>query len=168
MFMFSDAKVNSLSQWLNGLNFLGWRIFSRENKPFQLFFSGSRTAEWVKVDLSRLGSKFGAYLETTSHDLDTWLGFHGDRCFNVPLVGEGFPPETNHMASSPPEFKQWKKGPWLFMVYRGWKPTQLYGDYFINHDIRIPINHPGFTGKYGRFFFVAQMHDSHGSKMCFS
>ena len=29
-----------LGQWLNGLNFLGWRIFSRENKV-QTFFSGS-------------------------------------------------------------------------------------------------------------------------------
>ena len=27
-----------LGQWLNGLNFLGWRIFSRENKPFKRFF----------------------------------------------------------------------------------------------------------------------------------
>ena len=30
------------------------------------------------------------------------------------------------------------KKPWLFMVYGGWNPTQLYGDYFINHEIRIP------------------------------
>ena len=27
-----------LGQWLNGLNFLGWRIFSRENKPSKLLF----------------------------------------------------------------------------------------------------------------------------------
>ena len=26
-----------------------------------------------------------------------------------------------------------EKKPWLFRVYRGWKTTQLYGDYFINH-----------------------------------
>ena len=34
-------------------------------------------------------------------------------------------------------------------VNRGWKTTQLYGDYFINHEdeIRIPINQPGFNGK---------------------
>ena len=25
--------------------------------------------------------------------------------------------------------EQWKKGPWLFRVYRGWHPTQLYRDY---------------------------------------
>ena len=31
------------------LNFLGWGIFSRENKPFKLFFSGSRTAKWVGI-----------------------------------------------------------------------------------------------------------------------
>ena len=31
-----------------------------------------------------------------------------------------------------------KKGPWLFMVYRASKTTQLYRDYFINHEIRIP------------------------------
>ncbi len=28
--------------------------------------------------------------------------------------------------------EQWKK-PWLFVVYWGWNPTQLLGDYFINH-----------------------------------
>ena len=26
-------------------------------------------------------------------------------------------------------FEQWKKGPWLFRVFRGWKTTQLYRDY---------------------------------------
>ena len=31
------------------------------------------------------------------------------------------------------------KKTWLFTVYRGWNPTQLNGDYFINHDIRIPF-----------------------------
>ena len=25
--------------------------------------------------------------------------------------------------------------------------NQLYRDYFINHEIRIPMNHPGFNGK---------------------
>ena len=30
-----------LGEWLNGLNFLGLGIFSRENMPFKLFFSGS-------------------------------------------------------------------------------------------------------------------------------
>ncbi len=39
-----------------------------------------------------------------------------------------------------------KKGPWLFVVYRGWKTTQLYGDYN-KTIIRIPINQPGFNGK---------------------
>ncbi len=34
---------------LNGLNFLGWRIFSRENKPFKLFFQGP-LAEWGKFE----------------------------------------------------------------------------------------------------------------------
>ena len=31
------------------------------------------------------------------------------------------------------------KKPWLFRVYRGWNPAQLYGDYFINHEITIPL-----------------------------
>ncbi len=39
----------------------------------------------------------------------------------------------------------WKKGPWLVGLYRGWTTTQLYGDYFINHEIRIPIKQPGFA-----------------------
>ena len=30
-----------LGQWLNGLNFGGLHIFSRENRPFKLFVSGS-------------------------------------------------------------------------------------------------------------------------------
>ena len=32
-------------------------------------------------------------------------------------------------------------------------PTQLNGDYFINHETRIPIKEPGFNGKYPSFFF---------------
>ena len=32
-----------------------------------------------------------------------------------------------------------KRAPcWLFYI-RGWNPTQVYGDYFINHEIRIPF-----------------------------
>ena len=31
-------------------------------------------------------------------------------------------------------------------------PTQFYEDYFINHEIRIPINQPGFNGKWEGFF----------------
>ena len=30
---------------------------------------------------------------------------------------------------------------------RDYVTTQLYRDYFINHEIRIPINQPGFHGK---------------------
>ena len=48
--------------------------------------------------------------------------------------------------------EQWKKGPnGSLGLYRGWNPTQLCGNYFINHDIRISINPPGFNGK--SFFF---------------
>ena len=32
-------------------------------------------------------------------------------------------------------------------IFGGCHPTQLYGDYFINHEIRIPIKLPGFHGK---------------------
>ena len=42
--------------------------------------------------------------------------------------------------------EQWKKN-WLVRLYRGWNPTQLYRDYFINHDIRIPsLNNQRFNG----------------------
>ena len=42
-----------------------------------------------------------------------------------------------------PTCEQWKKkGPWLVGWYKGWQTTQVYRDYFINHEIRIPINHP--------------------------
>ncbi len=35
-------------------------------------------------------------------------------------------------------------GWWLFRVHRGWHPTQLYGDYFINQ-YPYPINQSGFN-----------------------
>ena len=30
------------------------------------------------------------------------------------------------------------KKPWLVRLFRGWHPTQLYRDYFINHEIKDP------------------------------
>ena len=40
-----------------------------------------------------------------------------------------------------------KKGPWLFSVYRGLcHYPVIFRDYFINHEVRIPINQPGFNG----------------------
>ena len=33
-----------------------------------------------------------------------------------------------------------------YLLYIEDYTTQLYGDYFINHDIRIPIKQPGFNG----------------------
>ena len=43
--------------------------------------------------------------------------------------------------------QQWKT-PWLFGVFVGDEMlTQLCGDSFINHEIRIPIKQPGFDGK---------------------
>ena len=42
------------------------------------------------------------------------------------------------------------------LVYIGGYTTQLYRDYFINHEIRIPINQPVFQWKVGPgFLFVA-------------
>ena len=34
------------------------------------------------------------------------------------------------------------------LINRRCKTTQLCGDYFISHEIRIPIEQPGFYGKY--------------------
>ena len=39
-----------------------------------------------------------------------------------------------------------------WLGYIGDCTTQLYRDDFINHEIRIPINHPGFNGKWEVFF----------------
>ena len=55
----------------------------------------------------------------------------------------------------------WKKGPLVGPgLYRGRNPTQLYRDYFINHDIRIPINQPGWLNgkdrRVGFFLTVAR------------
>ena len=45
--------------------------------------------------------------------------------------------------------EQWKRAPWLFRVYRGWKTTQLCGDYFIKHEmIGSLFKLPRFNGKY--------------------
>ena len=41
---------------------------------------------------------------------------------------------------------------------RGWNPTQLHGECFINHEIRIPLKQPGLEWKIRPFFFfVAQV-----------
>ena len=50
---------------------------------------------------------------------------------------------------TPTHLRSKKKDPfWLFRVYIGDdKTTQLCGDYFIKHDIRIPSKQPGFNGK---------------------
>ncbi len=46
-----------------------------------------------------------------------------------------------------------RKKPWLVGLYRGWNITQLYGDYFINHDLWIPINQPGWLMESRSGFF---------------
>ena len=48
---------------------------------------------------------------------------------------------------------------WLFDI-GDYVTTQLYRDYFINHDIRIPVfNQPGFHGMscHSRVFITAQL-----------
>ena len=51
----------------------------------------------------------------------------------------------NRIQPPPKQMSHEKKPGWLGL-YRGWNPTQLYRDYFINHEIRIPINQPGKGG----------------------
>ena len=55
--------------------------------------------------------------------------------------------------------EQWKKGHLIvWCMYREWNfLPRLCGDYFINHEIRIPIKQPGFEWKVISrcFFFVA-------------
>ena len=53
--------------------------------------------------------------------------------------GPGWRMEARHM-----KFKGRKK--WLFCS-GWWKTTPVCGDYFINHEIRIPIKQPGFNRK---------------------
>ena len=51
-----------------------------------------------------------------------------------------------------------KKSPVVLGICRGWNPTQLNGDYSINHDIRIPIKQSGWLMEGIRvFLFVAQL-----------
>ena len=49
-----------------------------------------------------------------------------------------------------PSVEQWKK-PRLFRVYRGWNPTQLCEDYFINHEMNIPFKQPGPSTSWKEF-----------------
>ena len=57
--------------------------------------------------------------------------------------------------------EQWKKGPLVVWgIFRGWNPTQLCGDYFINHELWIPINQP-VQWKVFCFVFAAQLGFSH-------
>ena len=61
-------------------------------------------------------------------------------------------PDERKSQKTPGWWTTWAmKKLWLFRVYRG--PTQLHGDYFITHEIRIPIKQPGFNGKYPDCFF---------------
>ena len=55
-----------------------------------------------------------------------------------------------HLADG--RHEQWKNSGYLGYIGDE-NPTQLYGDYFITHEIRIPIKQPGFNGKYPDCFF---------------
>ena len=47
-----------------------------------------------------------------------------------------------------------KRAPGGFGVYRGWKTTQLYGNYFTSHEIRIPsLNNQNSMECYKDFFW---------------
>ncbi len=65
-------------------------------------------------------------------------------------------------------YPPWKKGPWLVGIYRGWKTTQLYGDYFINHEIRIPSLNNQDSMESTALKLTASLHLNHwGWKMSF-
>ena len=52
------------------------------------------------------------------------------------------------------QHEQWPK-PWLVVLYRGlYYPVILGNYYFINHEIRIPINQPGYQWKVSGSPFV--------------
>ena len=53
--------------------------------------------------------------------------------------------------------KKWLEGEVVWRMVRGWVfLPNFYRDYFINHEIRIPINQPGFSGKYEQKFQVTK------------
>ena len=119
MNFYEENPINLLGQWLNGLNFLGWRIwrmFSRENKPFKrLFFSGSRTAEWVNLHYPLLQAvkakprkfppRIGRLIVGSS-----WHGVDWGWCLGCLKLLNGL---------------QWKKWlPWLVrLFFGGWNTT---------------------------------------------
>ena len=67
-------------------------------------------------------------------------------------------------------FEQWKKGPWLFSVYREWNTTQLYRDYFINYCKDEYIGNPAFFHGFccgppiGLLFFFSKVSGSEVEK----
>ena len=88
--------------------------------------------------------------------------FHQDACFiswtsvNArPKLGrrlEFWVSSIALVALVPQRMSNEKRAPgclWYIVDYT----TQLYGDYFISHEIRIPINQPGFQWKVGPGYF---------------
>ena len=58
-----------------------------------------------------------------------WIGGHGRRCGSrTRLLQKGSGKKSN-LNRDLTTSEQWKKAPWLFSVYRGWKTTQLYRDF---------------------------------------
>ena len=76
LMVFSKKNIFSLSQWLNLAKLFGDYIFSRENKPFKLFFSGSRTAKWVfcRIFTPKLGVFHDPIWHTAYSIFFKWLG----------------------------------------------------------------------------------------------
>ena len=94
------------------------------------------------------GDPFHPILESrtnhaTRYRFCNWLSLSGVRQKHIHWRSRQ---KVGHLSSE-------NRAPGCLGVYRGWNPSQLCGDYFINHEIRIPIQQPGFHGKEGRFFF---------------
>ena len=90
--------------------------------PFPFFCIPSIGLGWLRC--------LSIFQDTKTVRRCTWIWVYGPIAFM--LCEPGKPGKFGRGKTGEP----WNKGPpgwWLFRIYRGWKTTQVCGDYFINH-----------------------------------
>ncbi len=102
----------------------------------------------IYIQFFSMNVRFGCFFQ--QHYTDIFRGLTWWSCWRGTCMANPELPRTNGMCfiTQPSwwlfgclNFSIWAvfKGPRLVVLFRGWKTTQLYGDYFINHEVRIPF-----------------------------
>ncbi len=111
----STTFGKSWSFWMGSmLNFKGVILFLKGHPHFiqettSASFGGSGMPHWALPVLESLVVQLP---NQPQQGPQRWRGVVGWKAGPLPGTNE-----------------QWKKGPWLFRVCKGWHPTQLFGDY---------------------------------------